>query len=656
MTTINTEEKKAEEEKFFQVSSTLDKYHRVSQDKEPINPFEIRIKSGKDTKFYVGYAMYLLDRNNSEMVIIKATGNAIPKAVNVVEILKRRVEGLHQINRIKHAEAEDIYEPLEEGLDTVIVKRYLSLIEITLTKDISTNGKDEAGYQEPLPEAEIQKSKALNNKTREQVKKILDEGAKKVNKTGGKGGNKKGGKDRDVKDGKDFENKRGGNKNVESSRGGRGGKKHRQRVMDRDNNKDTEDSEYQKKGTKEDRPQKTTDKRTNDHRNKDKEYQRPNNNYNRRPDNRMDNKKGRESGERFQSRRKYNSTQFRSRIRDRDESPEQQHRDTKNWDRDNYARNQDNRRWDNDRKHYGAINQRIKYQGRVHQNNYNRRVQRNRNDINNRNPQQWRGDNTRNYNQGPYRYDDYQAPMGQNPRDQRGAGGPPMQGERSFRGREGPHYRGGQDHGKEQGNQQTRNYQRPPNQGGQYQGPRDYPMDRQRAAHQNWENDRSRMADSHVRENQQGPRQRYQGNDDGMRGSRGGRGGRGAREEQGYDDRYNNNMGNNGYQPPLDRRGDAGRGRGGERGRGGRPSQEGRGENWGRDGPQGGYYNDGYQGYEGPQGYRGGGMRGRGGESEGFMPPSKARREPERSGIVTRRGGGGNPGLMRNRGGRPDMN
>ena len=121
-----------QEEKFFQVSSTLDKYHRVFQEKEPINPFEIRITSGKDTKYYVGYAMYLLDRSNSELVIIKATGSAIPKAVNVVEILKRRVEGLHQINRVKHTEVEDIYEPLEEGLDTVVVKRYLSLIEITL--------------------------------------------------------------------------------------------------------------------------------------------------------------------------------------------------------------------------------------------------------------------------------------------------------------------------------------------------------------------------------------------------------------------------------------------------------------------------------------------------------------------------------------------
>merc|ERR1712151_238211 len=164
-----------EEEKFFQVSSTLDKYQRINQDKEPINPYEIRIRSSKDTKFYVGYAMYLLDRANSESVTIKATGNAIPKAVNVVEILKRRVEGLHQLNRIKHAEVEDKYEPLEEGLDTVIVKRFLSLIEITLTKNIPNEATDEIGYQKPLPKDEIQKSQQrAEKKTKEKVKEMLE--------------------------------------------------------------------------------------------------------------------------------------------------------------------------------------------------------------------------------------------------------------------------------------------------------------------------------------------------------------------------------------------------------------------------------------------------------------------------------------------------
>lgn len=143
------------QEKYFQISSTLDKYTRISKNTGNISENEIRVKSSKETKFYVGYALHMLEKSNSESITIKATGNAIPKAVNVVEILKRRVENLHQINRVRNVEVEDTYEPLEEGLDTVVVKRYLSLIEITLTKKLEAKQKQEPGYQEPLPPHEL---------------------------------------------------------------------------------------------------------------------------------------------------------------------------------------------------------------------------------------------------------------------------------------------------------------------------------------------------------------------------------------------------------------------------------------------------------------------------------------------------------------------
>ena len=83
-----------EKERYFQVSSTLDKYTRISKNTGNMEQNEIRVKTTKDTKFYVGYALHMLDKN-LDQIVVKATGNAIPKAVNVVEILKRRVEGLH---------------------------------------------------------------------------------------------------------------------------------------------------------------------------------------------------------------------------------------------------------------------------------------------------------------------------------------------------------------------------------------------------------------------------------------------------------------------------------------------------------------------------------------------------------------------------------
>jgi hypothetical protein len=45
-------------------------------------------------------------------------GRAINKTVTIAEILKRRVAGLHQITEIESTDITDVWEPLEEGLDT----------------------------------------------------------------------------------------------------------------------------------------------------------------------------------------------------------------------------------------------------------------------------------------------------------------------------------------------------------------------------------------------------------------------------------------------------------------------------------------------------------------------------------------------------------
>jgi len=50
--------------------------------------------------------------------MLRAMGAAITKTVTVVEIIKRRVAGLHQLTTIESSEITDVWEPLEEGLRT----------------------------------------------------------------------------------------------------------------------------------------------------------------------------------------------------------------------------------------------------------------------------------------------------------------------------------------------------------------------------------------------------------------------------------------------------------------------------------------------------------------------------------------------------------
>jgi Alba len=76
-------------------------------------------------------------------------GRAINKAVTIAEILKRKMP-LHQLNSLASVEMIDVYEPLEEGLDTVTTRRYVSCIKISLSLSADAFDINHPGYQPPL--------------------------------------------------------------------------------------------------------------------------------------------------------------------------------------------------------------------------------------------------------------------------------------------------------------------------------------------------------------------------------------------------------------------------------------------------------------------------------------------------------------------------
>ena len=82
-------------------------------------------------------------------------GRAINKAVTIAEILKRKMP-LHQVTSLSTCEMIDVFEPLEEGLDVVTSRRYVSCMKIVLSRDGSGIDVNDIGYQPPLPLGEIQ--------------------------------------------------------------------------------------------------------------------------------------------------------------------------------------------------------------------------------------------------------------------------------------------------------------------------------------------------------------------------------------------------------------------------------------------------------------------------------------------------------------------
>jgi hypothetical protein len=81
-------------------------------------------------------------------------GRAINKAVTIAEILKRKMP-LHQLNSLSSVEMIDVFEPLEEGLDVVTSRRYVSCMKITLSRTAQGMDNNDIGYQPPLPVEEM---------------------------------------------------------------------------------------------------------------------------------------------------------------------------------------------------------------------------------------------------------------------------------------------------------------------------------------------------------------------------------------------------------------------------------------------------------------------------------------------------------------------
>ncbi|XP_024971049.1 uncharacterized protein LOC112510023 isoform X2 [Cynara cardunculus var. scolymus] len=136
----------------------MDRYQRVEKPRaeQSIKENEIRITSQGRMRSYITYAMSLLEEKGLSEIVFKAMGRAINKTVTIVELIKRRIIGLHQITSIGSIDITDTWEPLEEGLLPLETTRHVSMIAITLSKkELNTSS---IGYQPPLPSDQVKVS------------------------------------------------------------------------------------------------------------------------------------------------------------------------------------------------------------------------------------------------------------------------------------------------------------------------------------------------------------------------------------------------------------------------------------------------------------------------------------------------------------------
>jgi DNA-binding protein len=102
-------------------------------------------------------------KNDQQEISISAAGAAISKAVQLAEIVKRRIGGLYQVNKLfsqemsskpkkdegtQQNEGEDKKDS-KDSVEPIEVMRHVSVIEIKLSKvELDTTA---FGYQKPVP-------------------------------------------------------------------------------------------------------------------------------------------------------------------------------------------------------------------------------------------------------------------------------------------------------------------------------------------------------------------------------------------------------------------------------------------------------------------------------------------------------------------------
>lgn len=113
----------------------MEKYQRVEKPRDRAPDNEVRINKNTPLSNYVKYVITQFREKEAKDVTLRSMGDAISKIITIAEIVKYRVMGLYQINNIGTQEFEDVYEPIEEGLDRLVFSRKVTSLTITLSKE-----------------------------------------------------------------------------------------------------------------------------------------------------------------------------------------------------------------------------------------------------------------------------------------------------------------------------------------------------------------------------------------------------------------------------------------------------------------------------------------------------------------------------------------
>ncbi|KAG2205875.1 hypothetical protein INT46_006908, partial [Mucor plumbeus] len=131
-------------------------YRRTSKNvdnaeaEKPLADNEVRISHSK-IPIYVGACLNLLQKENKKHIIVVGKGQFVNKAVTVIEMVKRKMQGtLHQYTQLGSVSVMEQWDATsDEKLDSVQVNKKIPVIIIYLSLDEMPELEATSGHQAP---------------------------------------------------------------------------------------------------------------------------------------------------------------------------------------------------------------------------------------------------------------------------------------------------------------------------------------------------------------------------------------------------------------------------------------------------------------------------------------------------------------------------
>ncbi|NXA41129.1 RPP25 protein, partial [Eudromia elegans] len=117
----------------------------------PPGVVEMKVKEGSKIRNLMGFAMAHMEREGSRQIVFSGCGRAVTKTITCVEIMKRKLGGLHQLTKVRYQTLREVWESAEPGgaPHRLTVHKNVPSICILLSRD--PLDPSQMGYQPPEP-------------------------------------------------------------------------------------------------------------------------------------------------------------------------------------------------------------------------------------------------------------------------------------------------------------------------------------------------------------------------------------------------------------------------------------------------------------------------------------------------------------------------